>query len=329
MPLQDEFQSVGQADTTFYNWLEQNRQGDDDGGGDGGDDGPPSNVWSGSLDLPNEVRSQTSFTAEAEVRNTADSRVDSRFILMIEVEGQRYQMGSASTSAQAGGSSTLSFEVAGENFGVSAGDYPVMLAAVSPDAAAGIVADQSLTVTAADGSDGDGDGGGQWGEAQLVQELNYGWYLFAQEHTQQDSRRFMVAGKRSDGTMIYILPQGQTREEEPHFFDTADAALSAYERWVQRHQNDETSDDGTPSESAPRPESGEVTQDARDATSRVTGAITGVLDTVMSNPLLMAAAVVGAGLGYWYYKQYDGELVWPAVGDLTEDIEEALNGGGS
>lgn len=280
----------------------------------GGTDPSPSEVWDASLDAPSQVEQGERFSASAEVRNTGSSQASANFILALRAsDGTEARLDSSSARVGANRSATVQFNVPQQVRRLPAGDYQLTLFADGDGS--GRVASTSMTITGGPGGQGQE---GRW-NTEILGELGAGWYLVRQTHSQEDRQRFIVAGKRDDGTRIYIYPGGQVRES-PHHFSSRQEAVSAFEAWAQRHQSGETTEDETPSSSGARPSSGGVSQDSREKTGGPGGqGLVGTAADIISSPAGLAGLVV-LGAAIWYAS--GGEPIAWLRGQANDIIEE-------
>jgi hypothetical protein len=279
------FDSRQQARRAFQTWAE---------GGGGNNNTNPSDVWDGSLDAPNSVKRGEGFAASAEVRNTVSSQANANFILGLRAsDGTEARLGNQRARVSSNSSTTLEFNVRQRTKRLPEGEYQLSLFADGDGA--GRVASTRLDVTGSDDPTG-----GEW-NTQMLGELGAGWYLARQ--TRGEEQRFIVVGKREDGTRIYIYPGGQVRQS-PHYFGSRADAESAFQAWAQRHQQGETSDGETPSRSAGRPTEQGV---ARDAQTKDSGLVSGLSSTLTSPAGIAGLVVLAAAI--WYVS--DGEpIAW-------------------
>jgi len=141
------------------------------------------------------------------------------------------------------------------------------------------------------------EGGDEWSEWTQLREQN-GWFVFTRTHMTDDTAQFLAAGETSDGSTVYLAPQGDV-VEEPHIFDSASALTSALEAYAEAAANGSVPEGQQPTGANPG-----VSGVRQDASAADSGGGGGLLDTVTGNPLVAGAVVVG---GYALYRsQKDG-----------------------
>lgn len=307
------FGSQGAADDAhqaFKQWLEQ--QADDDGSQKQG--GPQkATSFDGSLRVPDAVNLGEAFTAEwsATLAGTQQSW-SSRLVLGLETEDGIVPLDEDSmTLDNSGGGGPLNqsvsdsgtFEVPSGWTAVEPQEYPIHAIIMKDGESVGSLAKENIDVK--EGDEGDkSEEDSKWDDPELVRELNYGWYLYA-EVKKDDSgeTRFMVVGVREDGTRIYLDGDGRG-QTDPKFFPTAEKAVAAYETWVKRHKNGQTGDNETPSEEADRPSAGGIKRDAAGVDESAAGLVGRLSQAARRNPILATAvSAVVIGGGYYLYQE--------------------------
>jgi hypothetical protein len=316
------FADRGQADTAaerFINSLLEDGGGGGSGPGpgDGNDPGQHPEL-AGEVDVPSSVENGQAFEAPwvAELTGT-DRPLSGRAVLGLGTDEELYPLAEGEVTIPEGGTSDQGTFVAQGGWAVEPADYDVFAVVIEEDEPLAF-AQSRMTVTESTGNQkpggggngGTGPGGGgsgaDWGEAQLVQELPGGWYLFAQERTDGSETRFMIVGKNQNDERIYIHPEGRV-ETEIHFFPTAEAAAEAHAAWVSRVENGQATQGEVPDPSAGRPSPGGVTRDAEKSSASDRGT-SGILDKMSryarQNPYMTAAALaVAMGAIYWAYRE--------------------------
>lgn len=243
-----EFGSVSRADRAVERFFEE-------------PNGPPdSEAYTGSLSVPEEYTAGEGFSASATVKMKADySAATESFALVLYPPEGLEDLGTKGIPL-ARKQLKMTPDVTQElNYTIEAGtlgkapsaDYRLSVMAL--EAHPGEVAYQepfAISQPGEEKGDGSGDGSGKWAQAEKVRSLDYGWVLFTQKHKTEDRTRWFVAGKNSDGTVIYVAKGGEVQKGADNIaaFDTKEKALAAYRAWVERHENGETEEDEEPEE---------------------------------------------------------------------------------
>jgi len=324
------FSSVSQADQAhqaFLQWLKQQEDPENNPDGPGPNnrpgpgDGPAKqpNV-DGNLSVPDQVAQGEGFTASWQARMTGgESGIQASTILALATQESLVPLAEGDVQLAPGRSDSGQFQVGSGWPAVQPDDYEAHLVIMQDGEAAGSLASTTLTVTGEKSGPGEPGGGGPgeggpgedgWGDAQMVRELKYGWYLFAQvKKGESQETRFMLVGKNGEGTRIYIQSGGQV-DTEPKFYPTAEAAAKAYAAWVKRHQNGNTDPSETPDPEQGRPSPDGVNRDAARATnSGVDGLMSRLTSFAQENPALATGGAIAVlAVGYYGYENgwFDG-----------------------
>lgn len=127
---------------------------------------------------------------------------------------------------------------------------------------------------------------GTWAQPQHESALDGGWHLYSQDHeADSDRRRYIVAGYRRDGTLLYLDGEIHAHESFAAFKERGEATTTVQE-WLKRLGNGRVPESMKPDPSADRPHPSDV--GGEDAT--------GVLGTRVRNSTLVKGAVALAGL---------------------------------
>lgn len=89
----------------------------------------------------------------------------------------------------------------------------------------------------------------QWTEWQKIRQIDP-WWIFSRSHESDDRVQFLVAGKRGDGSTVFLGPNGQPRDE-PYLFESFNRARSAIEAYFQAVQNGDVPEADQPTGDAP------------------------------------------------------------------------------
>lgn len=165
-----------------------------------------------------------------------------------------------------------------------------------------------------DGS-GDDDSGGdsgkikwtEWGDP--IDQID-GWHIYERHRVDDDStQQYIVGGLNSEGTEIFLAPEGKV-VEEPHIYESKDAARSAITAFQDRANRGETNPNNTPSGGRP---SGDGFPDRRSGGGGIIGSAASAVGGRRNLLLLIVAAAVVV-----YYLDETGQI----------DISSWLDGGG-
>ena len=155
------------------------------------------------------------------------------------------------------------------------------------------------------GGDDQGDESSQWGEWTKLNQAG-DWTLWGRDHKQEDRSQFILASKTSDGTPVYLQPDG-TVGTEPHQYTSMEAVQQALDAYETRKQNGEIPEGQRPTGNSP----------SRSTINRSTnvkqgGPLGAAVEAVggTTNAVLLGGVAV-AGL---YYAEHEGYI------DLTEQI---------
>lgn len=317
------------AHAAYVRWLKNNGVMEGSGGS-GSDDSnvpPQSERLSGKLDTPSTVGLGESFTANWTVNSggSTDS-ISSRLILGLQTPEGLGSLAEARFSTSPNDpKESGTFEIPAGWGGIQTGTHSVYAIATSGEQQS-VVAESEIEVVE-DGSmpdrtsDTDSD---KWGDPEIVRELPYGWYLMAQPRVDgREEIRFLVVGKRDDGTTIYVHEDGSA-ETNAKTYPTAEEAAAAFQKWVGRHENGNTRAEEQPSEEAERPSRSEVAQDASKtgsgAGSRLGDTVQKATKQASENPVRTAAilAVLAGGGYYLYEKGYFDEIINSVKGMIPQ-----------
>lgn len=329
MVLETPYSSQSQADRAAANYAGESDGTGGGGGGGGGsqEDAPSSSTLSGSIAAPSSIAQGEAFEAGASIQNDSDQAISGTAILGIsDGQGKYFPLGRASIDISPGARQGVSFQVTrGSTSDVPTGDRDFAVFA-DVNRGSGKVASKAVTVEGGSGSGTEGGDGSareksNWGEAQHVQELPYGWQLYAQEHKTKDKTRYIIAAKNQAGEVIYLAEDG-TVVKKPVYYTSAEEIQAAIQAFAKRAENGNVPQENQPDASQGRPSSGRVTRDA-DKRSR-TGGVSGVLSPVLGpagegfgGAHLVAGAVAGGGIYY----------LWKRRGDITKRQAQIAAGG--
>lgn len=313
-----DFDSQSQARQAFETWASEL--------GGQQSDRAQSEQYSGSLDAPDDVEFGQGFSVDATLQNETSSSQSGRFVLGINTSRGFGRLDSQRQSFSPNEELSVRFEVSSTTSRLRPGDYTLVL--IEADQGTRIASSGVSVVEAGESGDGSGDSPterSEWGEVERVRELGAGWFLFRQQHKSEQKVRWMVAGRRSDGTTIYLYPGGQVREDSPHFFQSRESAIEAFQTWRQRNRNGNTSDDETPSTAASSPTAQGVRRQSAEKDTSGLGAVTSF---ARENPAAAGVILLGVGVGIWYLS--DGQPIqWiqdklGAFGNAVEDTVESV-----
>jgi len=261
----------------------------------------------GELNAPSEVNQGESFDASWSATLKGEAKQMSARLTLAIPSGDSLVPLAEDDFSLGGGRSEDSgqFSVQSGWSSVSPGDYSLTAVIVQNGEPIGALAKTDITVNPADQGDKSQEGS-SWGDPEVVRELPGGWYLCAQ--AKEDGigeTRFMVAGKRDDGTRIYLNPEGKA-QESPHFYPTVEKAAAAFRQWLNRKQNGNTSEGGTPSQGADRPSPSDVKKDAAGSDKNTAqGILNRATRAIRNNPILFAGGTA-ATLAVAYYLYNEG-----------------------
>jgi hypothetical protein len=330
MALESPYSSEREADRAAANYQGSRQQ--DGGGGDqqqgsgregGGSKSPGGqSPLNGAIDAPREVKQGEAFAAVGALENPKQENVSGTIIFGVsDGQGKYFPLGRKQFSLQPGASSPKEFQVPrGATSEVPAGSRDFALIADS-GRYSGVVAKTGVNVQQGEGGgqgrgrggqgDGRGEGGSgrgsgssKWGEAQHVQELPYGWHLYAQEHGSKDKTRYIIAAKNSNGEVIYLDKDGSVTNS-PAYFTSAQEVQSALEAYAKRVENGNVPEENQPDPTQSRPSPGQVTQAANQQDGGVGSLLSPVLGPAGEGfgiPHIAALLVVG-GVIWWLYRR--------------------------
>jgi hypothetical protein len=329
MALETPYSSQNEADRAAANYLAGGGGGDDgDGGrqqeddreGGGSEDPNGQSPLNGAIDAPGQVAQGEAFAAVGALENPMRENVSGTVIFGVsDGEGKYFPLARKQFSLQPGGSVGKEFQVSrGATREVPAGNRDFALLA-DAGRSSGLVTKTSVEVQQAagqkdrgqgrdgrgrDGGSGRGSGDSAWGEAQHVQELPYGWHLYAQEHGSKDKTRYIIAAKNSNGEVIYLDKDGSVTNS-PAYFTSAQEVQSALEAYAKRVENGNVPEENQPDPTQSRPSPGQVTQAANQQDGGVGSLLSPVLGPAGEGfgiPHIAALLVVG-GVVWWLYRR--------------------------
>jgi len=249
--LSPDFDTLSAARTGFRTWVQDGATGNDSTNGG-------TQAVEARIEAPRSVPQGDRFTATGRLQNTGSAPYSATVGLFVVVNDQPGRIGESNVSITAGESRTIEFTLSGsETAQAPPGEWPLVLAPVQGDRIGEPLAQTTLGIEPTQQGNSDGgppnpieDGDGQWGDAQLVRQLEGGWYLARQDAVKGDRSRFAVLGRDSQG-VIYLQSDGSATRSKTTF-DSRQKALQAHQRWVQKAQQGET-EGPTPNESGPPP----------------------------------------------------------------------------
>lgn len=147
-----------------------------------------------------------------------------------------------------------------------------------------------------DGEEQPGDD--EWGEWQRIRQVDP-WWVFSRSHQTEDRAQFLLAGKRQDGSTVYLAP-GAALQDEPHIYDSTEAMQSALDAYFRAVQNGDIPEDGQPTGDAPSRT--EVNEAVRESSQSVEH----MVERLAGQKVLLG--LVGVGAVYVYYSQQEGSL---------------------
>lgn len=289
------FDEAETADDTYWAYVED--------GGNSDPSGEEAEIFDGSMELsPSQIDPGAQVTISATVENTADEEMYGAFYPALEDPESEEFYGIAQRQSDqtlgAGESADIEFQIERGVLDLPDGEFDIYLMVDGQDS--GYVDVAQLTV-----GDGASGSSGAWSDAELWGELAYGWYLFGQVHSENGEERMMIGAYNTDGTLIYLHPDGTAEEGEPAYYETEEEVAAALEAYNERVQSGEQDEQYRADPTAPAPGTDEVTDDADNG-----GGLSGLLST---KTLALAIVVVAAG-GYYYANHYDGNLDIPFPG---------------
>lgn len=130
-----------------------------------------------------------------------------------------------------------------------------------------------------------GQSRGSWKQVSHVRSLDGGWHLYVQPHETEDKSRYIVAGKRRDGRLLYL---GSEARADPSFaaFKERAMAIETVDEWLRLLNKGTIQAVARPDPSADRPSAAEI--GGTDQTS--------VLKSRVSNSTLIKVGAALAGL---------------------------------
>lgn len=277
----------------------------EEGNAGGGDDTPAATDWDGNLNAPSSISPGDRPTIEASVQNASDSRQSATIAIVAYVDGSPESLGQRNFSLDSGGSGTMSVR-GGPLARLPPAEYRLGLVTVGRGGVEATLDEVTVTV----GEGGGQDGGTQWNEPEIVQELQGGLYLIRRTDSAGEREQYAVVGRTEEGSYVFLGPDGNTRDGS-YWFDSAEEAMQAYQRWTQRQRNGNASGP-QPSPSAPRPDM----QDIKQQESSGGGLLTPV------NIAIGAVAVVGI----WYVS--DGKPIQWVESQVNDAVDTISNIGG-
>ena len=300
---QGRFGSESQADDAhqaFVDWLDIDDSGDEtrdppEGGATG---------IRGDLTVPERVSQGADFEGAWLVELTDGEEYSSRLEVGISNGEEYLTLGeddvsiTADQPAQEG-----TFQVSG-GWQVTPGEWEAMLVVYEDDEPA-VIEGTATPIEIVDGGGNDEAGPNGWGDPEMVRELPYGWYLYAQPNLETGETRFLVAGTREDGTTIYLHDDGRARPEA-YPFATVEETAAALEKWVSRVESGQAGSEEMPSENAGRPQSEQVKKDAAEADQGLGGIVDRLSTLAQTRPLVFvgASATTLAAAYYLYTEGY-------------------------
>ena len=149
-----------------------------------------------------------------------------------------------------------------------------------------------------------------------------GWTIYGREAKEADKIELVAAGKRQDGTVIYLHPNGEI-EQEAHVYTSQSGLQSALDAYQSRVDGGDIPEEQRPTGKSPR--KGRVREDAENARSgsgSMPGPLAGLVDAVggRRNAILLIVALAVAA----YYADQKGYV------DLGhQDALQGLSNGGN
>lgn len=261
-PLETPYSTSGEADIAVANFFgggEETTETEDDG--DLTDTYGASAIFTGTLDVGTLAQGGAADVT-ATVSNDGTSEQAGTFGLAVtDGQGGAYRLDSVQASVGAGETITAEFAIPRGALGNPPGQYTMAVLAQTP-AGSGVVVQKTVTVTGPNGEGGegeDGQGDPDWGDVYFLQELDFGWNLYGQDHTSEERTRYIVSAKNSEGSVIYLNGSGGITASV-FFFDTLEAVAQALARFAQRMDGGEYDDGEMPDPSQPRPTVEELQQ---------------------------------------------------------------------
>lgn len=89
----------------------------------------------------------------------------------------------------------------------------------------------------------------EWEEWRRLRQIDP-WWVFSRSHRTEERVQFLVAGKRSDGSTVYLGPGGQLRDD-PHIFQTFEQAQAAIRSYLEAVQDGRVPEADQPTGDAP------------------------------------------------------------------------------
>lgn len=177
--------------------------------------------------------------------------------------------------------------------------------------------------------DGSGDGGtpgeggnpANWTEWAKVTEVPP-WWVWGREHKSAEKMQMLAAGTLSDGTAVYLQPDG-TVGDSAHIYTSPDALQSALDAYASNVENGNIPPDRQPTGNSPGRETVRQAGNAAAGTTTgpgMSGAGGGLVGTLTSPTGLVAVLVVAGVLYYAYQNGYldslTGDTAQPAGGEF-------------
>lgn len=340
--LESPYDSTTEADTAVSNYFDDSGGGGGGGDGDGNFDEYGDSSLGGSLDVPTQIEQGGAFTASGTARNNTGQEISGQFVLAGAGGGVGpIRLGAVQATVADGETVDLQFEVPRGALQLPPGKAEFGVVAFISSGSGTLATDTADIVEKGAGEedqqdqDGQqGDGESEWGPVEFVQELPFGWNLYAQQHKTEDRTRFLVASKNSDGETIYLTKAGGISQQKV-YFNSEDEIVAALQKYRERYESGEFEEGATPDPSQPRPSPEEIQADS------AAGAGAGLLDAIVSgdSKAIVAGLAIAAVLlvrvlhsrGYIDKKQRRYATIGLAAGGgalaLDYDLTRAAAGG--
>lgn len=138
----------------------------------------------------------------------------------------------------------------------------------------------------------------QWEGWKRIRQIDP-WWVFSRSHRTEDRTQFLVAGERSDGSAVYLGPNGQPRDA-PYLFSSFDAARSAIETYLQAVQDGQIPEEDQPTGDAP---SRSEVREAVRSSNQTTQSVERLVEKLAGEKVLIAAGGVAAVYLYLSHRQ--------------------------
>ena len=148
------------------------------------------------------------------------------------------------------------------------------------------------------------------------------WHIYSRQHQSEDRAQFLAAGELSDGTAVYLAPDG-TVSDQAEIYDDPNALADALEAYYKKVENGEIPEERQPTGADPGPE--QVRKDAAKATGDGSGD-GGLLDAIGGPKVAAAIAAVG---GYALYKSDSDVLGDGSSGSSSSGSSGSMGGSSS